>query len=138
MNNAIDAVNVCNTAKLCIGFRKETILATAIDDMVRAFHPSTGIKLTDELSLWYASFLARAKRSLVIVIRENTTDDSRSDFTIRELVDDLLDATNVLNTAKKCIGSRKSYLVERAKIEHELAQDAYLFATGTFSNITSK
>lgn len=132
MNNAMDAVHVCNTAKRCIGYRKETLLATAIDDLVRAFHPSTGIQLSDEVSLWYATFLADAKRLLVITTNNNTEYDDGKKHTIRELADDLQDATNVLNTAKTCIGTRKDYIMEKAEWEHELAQDAYIYATGGY------
>ena len=120
-DDAIDAVNICNTAKFCIGYRKETILATAIDDMVRAFDK--------EIPDWFPDFLADARLALAEKKKMIFTSGG-SALTLRELADDLQDATNILNTAKTCVGTKKNVILERAMRDHASAQDEFIYVGG--------
>ena len=84
--------------------------------MVRAFHP---IKLTEDVNVWYVHYLATAK----VTMKEghNSTD----------IIDALQDATNILQTALACTGTRKDHLVARAHLELKLAQEQTMPTTIT-------
>jgi hypothetical protein len=115
VTNLIDAIKICDTASHCIGHRKETILTAAINDMMEAFK-ETGNELSEEEIYTYNRYLACANRNLDSVIRQKK---KQGDVKFNT-ADNITDASNVLQTAMTCTGTRRASIVARA--EWELAQ----------------
>jgi hypothetical protein len=121
MTNAIDSINVCSTALLCVGPRKEKILSKAIDDMIQSFHPSTGIKPSDEGFALYTKFLRYSNSSLEAIRRKNEFFPVDLEY----FKSNKKDATDMLAAAKECRGTRKTHLVGQAEWELERITEVY-------------
>ena len=120
VTNLIDAIKVCNTASHCIGHRKETILTAAINDMMEAFE-ETGNTLSEEEIYTYKRYLTCANRNLDHVIRQK----KKQDYVKMSKDDNITDASNILQTAMTCSGTRRAVLIARAEWELTRAKESF-------------
>jgi len=120
VTNLIDAIKICDTASHCIGHRKETILTAAINDMMEAFE-ETGNTLSEEEVYTYKRYLNCAYRNLDHVIRQKKKQD---DVNLSK-VDNITDASNILQTAIACTGTRRNVLIARAEWELTQAKESF-------------
>ena len=117
VTNLIDAIKVCDTASHCIGSGKETILTAAINDMMQAFQ-ETGNNLSEEEVFTYNRYLTNANRKLDYVIRQKGKTDI-------SMADNITDASNVLQTAMACTGTRRTALIAKAEWELSRVKESF-------------
>lgn len=132
--DVLDAIKMCNAAKSCNGFHKETILSEAIADLLWAFQPGCcggggGAELKcEKLDKLYANYLANANLHLVATKQEQMTmrtDATMKTITIRQLHEALHDAVKIRTASKTCVGPRRVQIVAKAEAKFASARDAY-------------
>ena len=132
--DAMDAIMMCDAAKNCNGFRKETILAEAIADLLWAFNPNMHIKYAgprDELDKLYNNYLTNANLLLVATKQEKMTmllgdtTTTTTTTTIKQLREALHDAVKIRAAAENCTGPRRAQIVKKAQSRFVAARDAY-------------
>ena len=122
--NAIDAAKMCFAAQSCTGFKREALLRTAIEDMVQAFDPKTGIQLSDQEITFFSRFMTKAEHSLNMIEYVNkSSPKTAAKLTQSEFAENVRDAEIMFRTAEECTGTRRSYLVETTRWALTRAQD---------------
>lgn len=124
--NAIDAAKMCFAAQSCTGFTREALLRTAIEDMVQAFDPKTGIQLSDQEITFFSRFMTKAEHSLNMIeyVNKKSATKTAAKLTQSEFAENVRDAEIMFRTAEECTGTRRSYLVETTRWALTRAQEA--------------
>jgi hypothetical protein len=122
--NAIDAAKMCFAAQSCFGFKREALLRTAIEEMVKAFDPKTGIQLSDQEITFYSRFVTKAEHSLHLI--ECAKKMTSVALTQKEFAENVRDAELMFRSAEECAGTRRDHLIETTRWELTRAQDALL------------
>jgi hypothetical protein len=120
--NAIDAAKMCFAAQSCVGFTREALLRTAIEEMVKAFDPKTGIQLSDQEITFYSRFVIQAEYSLNMHKKKMTS----VALTKKDFAENVRDAELMFRSAEECTGTRRDHLIETTRWELTRAQDALL------------
>ena len=126
-DDALDAIKMCDAAKSCRGFRKESILAEAIADLLWAFNPAAEFKYTgsrEDLGKLYSDYLANANLILVATKKEQSLNNNNIK-TLEQLNEALQDASKMRAAAKTCIGTRRLHIVAKADHHFNTAYDDY-------------
>ena len=124
--NAIDAAKMCFAAQSCTGFKREALLRTAIEDMVQAFDPKTGIQLSDQEITFFSRFMTKAKHSLNMIEYTKKMSATAVKRTQSEFAENVRDAEIMFRTAEECTGTRRNHLVETTRWALTRAQDALM------------
>lgn len=125
--NAIDAAKMCFAAQSCTGFKREALLRTAIEDMVQAFDPKTGIQLSDQEITFFSRFMAKAEHSLNMIEYVNkSSPKTAAKRTQSEFAENVRDAEIMFRTAEECRGTRRNHLVGTTRWALTRAQEALM------------
>ena len=122
--NANDATKMCFAAQSCVGYNREDLLRTGIEDMVKTFDR---IELSDQELTFYSRFMMQAVHTLHLIeyAKKTRPRPANTPLTHSELAIVLQDAELMLRTAEECTGTRRSHLVGQAQWELTRLREVY-------------